>query len=452
MKDLRKVLAGLVLMGGFVTIAVSCDTEPTTYTINVPTSVENGSISIDTSTVQEGGSVTITVTPSQNYLLESLTINGEAVTVDEDGKAIISNIMANQNIEVSFKGVDVPVSFMFDDEVVTSKTLEYGTTYGTLPSLANVPEGHTFEGWFTQTNGQGEKLNDNDKITNPEAHSYYAYCTANSYEITFDVAEGSLDSTSLDATYAQAIGQLPVPTKEGHLFVNWTDEEGNVVNANTVYNYTKDITLTANYATVEINQGNARLVNYPNQEAQTLTVAPVVMYKGQDVTANYDFVLTTSNPEAVVVNGLTIQAATGSDNYTSKVSVCIGNIVYAEFDVTTMDYVGLGYQTVANLEEFKAMTGTGKYLLTADIDFNNGWLCDDVNWVPSINVLEAGAVIDGNGYSVKNAFLPGGWNKGWIGVVEGSVRNLSFINILDTIINNAAGTPFPDTSAIVIAK
>ena len=433
MKDLRKVLAGLVLMGGFVSIAVSCDnpqtSEPTTFTINVPTSVENGTVSIDASSVEEGGSVTITVTPSQNYLLESLTVNGQAVTVDDDGKAVISNITANQNIEVSFKGVDVPVSFIFEDEVVSSKTYEYGTTYGTLPSLASVPTGYTFEGWFTQTNGQGEKLADNAKVSNPEAHSYYAYCTANSYEITFDVAEGTLDTTSLEATYAQAIGQLPVPSKDGHLFVNWTDEEGNVVNANTVYNYTKDITLTANYATVEINQGDARLVNYPNQEAQTLTVAPVVMYKGENITANYDFVLKTTNPEAVVVNGLTVQAAANSENLTSTVQVCIGNVVYAEFDVTTMDYVGLGYQTVSNLAEFKAMTGTGKYLLTADIDFNKGWFCDDVNWVPLISTLQAGAVIDGNGYAVKNAHLPGGWNKGWIGVVQGTVRNISFINI-----------------------
>lgn len=439
MKNLKNVLAGLLLVGGFLTIAVSCEKDAKEYTIRIPESVLNGSVRIDANTVKEGGSVTITVTPNQNYLLASLTVNGQEVTVDENGCAVIENIMADQEVVVSFKGIDVPVRFMNDETIVSTKEIEFGTAYGTLPNLKDVPAGYTFDGWYTELAGKGEKITAETLLSNPSSHDIYAYCLANSYEITLDADGGKVEFDKMDATYHSAFGTLPVPTKVGHVFMGWTDESNKMVDESTIFEYTSDITLKAQYATVEVNQKDVQLTRLPGAEIPSITVTPKVVYQDKDLTDQFTFTLVSSNESAVVIDGMVVSLAANADQFVSTISVQINDQVYGQFDVTAMDYEGLGYQAIATIDQFKEMTGTGKYLLVSDIDFNHTFICNTVTWEPYINVLESGAVIDGNGHAVKNACLPGGWNKGWIGTVQGSIRNLSFIN-LKTADANPFGT------------
>ena len=50
---------------------------------------------------------------------------------------------------------------------------------------------------------------------------------------------------TLNVTYGQPIGTLPVPVKEGYTFGGWVDGEGNPVTAETVFTGTEDLVLTA---------------------------------------------------------------------------------------------------------------------------------------------------------------------------------------------------------------
>ena len=56
-----------------------------------------------------------------------------------------------------------------------------------------------------------------------------------------------MDPAEINATYGEALGQLPTPTRDGYTFAGWVDEDGNTVTADTVYTKTADSTLTASW-------------------------------------------------------------------------------------------------------------------------------------------------------------------------------------------------------------
>ena len=71
--------------------------------------------------------------------------------------------------------------------------------------------------------------------------------TANIYEITLDANGGVTDVALVQVTFGQAVGALPVPTREGYVFLGWFDEAGSRYNASTVYSTADGVTLTARW-------------------------------------------------------------------------------------------------------------------------------------------------------------------------------------------------------------
>ena len=53
---------------------------PTTYTVTISDSIENGTVEADVSEAEEGDTVTLTITPNEGYALKTLTVDGEDVT------------------------------------------------------------------------------------------------------------------------------------------------------------------------------------------------------------------------------------------------------------------------------------------------------------------------------------------------------------------------------------
>ena len=63
--------------------------------------------------------------------------------------------------------------------------------------------------------------------------------------MTLDANGGTVKPDSVSVQYGMAVGQLPVPVREGYTFDGWYDENGAQYTDDTVYAIAGDATLTA---------------------------------------------------------------------------------------------------------------------------------------------------------------------------------------------------------------
>lgn len=120
-----------------------------------------------------------------------------------------------------------------------NKTLTYGSTYGVLPEATRT--GYTFAGWYTAKEG-GTQITEDSIVSVTTDQTLYAHWTANKYTVTFKPTGGTCDTASKSVTYNSTYGDLPKPTRTGHVFKGWfTAESGGT-------QITKDskVTITAN--------------------------------------------------------------------------------------------------------------------------------------------------------------------------------------------------------------
>lgn len=67
------------------------------------------------------------------------------------------------------------------------------------------------------------------------------------FTITLNANGGKVEPSALAVVYGQAVGTLPVPTREGYTFGGWYDKDGNRYDASSVYSVKGDTTLTARW-------------------------------------------------------------------------------------------------------------------------------------------------------------------------------------------------------------
>lgn len=110
--------------------------------------------------------------------------------------------------------------------------VEYGDRIS-LSSIKPVRTGYTFQGWNPEV---AETVTGNV--------IYTAHWTANTYTITLVNGE---ESTTMEVTYGQPIGELPNLENAHSDFEGWFDENGNQVTGDMVYTRTDNMTLTAKW-------------------------------------------------------------------------------------------------------------------------------------------------------------------------------------------------------------
>ena len=82
-------------------IAVAATYVAETYTVTAAETA-GGSVTLSAASVSAGGSVVVTVTPAEGYVLQSLTVNGKAVSLRADGTYTIENVYENQTVTAVF--------------------------------------------------------------------------------------------------------------------------------------------------------------------------------------------------------------------------------------------------------------------------------------------------------------------------------------------------------------
>jgi uncharacterized repeat protein (TIGR02543 family) len=100
----------------------------------------------------------------------------------------------------------------------------FGEAYGVLAATSR--EGYTFAGWWTEAEG-GEAISEASIVAVAGNHTLYAHWTANDYVVSFDAQGGSAPSpATLNVTFGQAYGTLPMTDRTGYTFAGWWTEMG----------------------------------------------------------------------------------------------------------------------------------------------------------------------------------------------------------------------------------
>jgi len=108
-------------------------------------------------------------------------------------------------------------------------------------------EGYTFLKWNTNANGTGTSYNDKQNITINADLTLYAQWEAKTYTLTFNPgAEGTVDVPSIQTTYGEPLGELPIAVRPGYTFTGWRIETNNV-DEETIWNYTQNKTAVAKW-------------------------------------------------------------------------------------------------------------------------------------------------------------------------------------------------------------
>ena len=145
----------------------------------------------------------------------------------------------------------------------TSKTVTYGSTYGTLPwPYLN---SHSFEGWFTEPYG-GNNVSDSDVVGILSNATVYAHWNIITCAVTFDANGGSVSPGMKAVTYGEAYGELPVPVRADYTFAGWYTDYGELVTADTIVGISLSHDLHAQWASFQfsISEGEATITKWPN--------------------------------------------------------------------------------------------------------------------------------------------------------------------------------------------
>ncbi len=113
----------------------------------------------------------------------------------------------------------VIVTYKDGDSEYAKQVLPSGTL-ATRPDAPTATPGYTFGGWNKADGTAWDYAS--DKVT--DNITLYAKWAANTYTITFDTAGGSeVITKTIEVTYGEQFGDMPVPKREGYVFLGWYD-------------------------------------------------------------------------------------------------------------------------------------------------------------------------------------------------------------------------------------
>ena len=116
-----------------------------TYAITATGTGTGGTITADKTTANWGDDVTFTITPDDGYVVREFTLNGKVIDLSTDTYTVY-NVLREYEAEVSFVKAAISISFTGEGtEGLLPKSVEWGKTVGTLPSIAVL--GKHFTGW-----------------------------------------------------------------------------------------------------------------------------------------------------------------------------------------------------------------------------------------------------------------------------------------------------------------
>jgi len=145
------------------------------------------------------------------------------------------------------KTYTITFDFQVTGSRASTRKVEYGKGYGTLPTMART--GYALQGWYTDKTA-GEQVTA-DTLIPAADQTLYARWTANSYTVSFDLNEGEGTAPADQTVNYQAKYTLPAdPTRTNYTFTGWYTAAagGTRVTADTKLTNASDHTLYAQWS------------------------------------------------------------------------------------------------------------------------------------------------------------------------------------------------------------
>ncbi|MBQ8615312.1 MAG: InlB B-repeat-containing protein, partial [Clostridia bacterium] len=198
----------------------------TTYTVCLDATVSDGSAwqfaLVHSSTIYftlGNGVNAITFTPTtdlENILFDdstreadwSFTINSYSVVINGFTNTSVVQTNYDHTLTASWTVIKSTVSFDLNGGTGTANSMEvtFGVAYGTLPTPTRA--NYTFDGWYTAPTG-GTKVTENTSVTAIVNHTLYAHWSLGTHKITIVVSDnynyGTVSKVEFNAEYGSTI-------------------------------------------------------------------------------------------------------------------------------------------------------------------------------------------------------------------------------------------------------
>ncbi len=263
---------------------------------------------------------------------------------DDEGNKIDSStnvdITEDTTLHAKFEKNKYTITFKNDDgTTINTVTAEHGEEVS-----LNKPakEGYTFDGWYTEQKG-GTKI-EAPYIAKGDA-TLYAHWTPKKYQVTFDTdgEDPEIEEQKKEVTYGDEYGELPEPSKEGHKFLGWYDDEGNKVDPSTNVDITEDTTLHARF------EKNKYTVTFKNDDGTIINTVTVEHGEKAEYTGEIPTKNNTKPGYKATFKGW--QNEDSLENVTGDITVT------AQYDITPIEYT----ITYKNLKDSDNSANPTKY-------------------------------------------------------------------------------------------
>ena len=128
--------------------------------------------------------------------------------------------------------------------VVEDIAVGIGCRYDEMSAFPETPKlsGYSLDGWSLC----GSIIAPNSIVHEQTNHVLTAVWTPNDYTVSFDATGGAVDPTLKNVTFDEAYGELPTPTCEGYVFLDWR-LDGAAINAATIMTTPSNHVLSARW-------------------------------------------------------------------------------------------------------------------------------------------------------------------------------------------------------------
>lgn len=153
---------------------------------------------------------------------------------------------------LKYKEATYTVSFDTASTVTWTKPSNMTATGGATIKLPtpNYNPGVVFKGWYSDAACTKKVGNGGAEYQPTKTIKLYAGWQPETYTMTFNPGQGTVDVASKTVTYGQAYGKLPIATRVGYKFLGWT-YSGNPITEDTIFATASDIIVKAEWEEIK---------------------------------------------------------------------------------------------------------------------------------------------------------------------------------------------------------